>query len=533
MYLALYRKYRPSGFKNVVGQQPIVTALKNQIATGRVGHAYLFCGTRGTGKTSCAKIFAKALSCRNSVDEGDACGSCESCIAEQEGRNLDTQEIDAASNNGVDFIRELREETTFAPTTSRYRVYIIDEVHMLSQAAFNALLKIMEEPPEYVIFILATTEIHKVPATILSRCQRFDFRRIEPELIKERLLYVADSEDILLSDDSAALIASLADGGMRDALSLLDTVSSGGTEITTQRISELAGIADRGYLFELSDMVEEGNNKGLIEKLSQLRNGSLDERQLIKELMNHYKNLMLASIDMELLATQPKQAQKEFEERKNLDIKKMLWYSDMLAEALDRIAQTGAAETELSLALLKMAQGKVSAMPQSQPTQQPQVSNQPVVASNTSTTHSYTPTPKPPTSSIQSVPPVVASKPLEQAVAPTVSSAENIDKDITPFEDWKRVIEQLKDINPLAYASLISTTAYIDTANNRVLIDGNEMFLEFMRKEKENSKIVRETITSVTGKSYSLGPYKSAEKNSVAETTIKMLENRGIPIEYK
>ncbi len=530
MYLALYRKYRPAGFKDVVGQRPIVTALKNQIATGRVGHAYLFCGTRGTGKTSCAKIFAKALSCKNAAIDGDACCSCEACIAEQEGRNLDTQEIDAASNNGVDFIRELREETSFAPTTSRYRVYIIDEVHMLSQAAFNALLKIMEEPPQYVIFILATTEIHKVPATILSRCQRFDFRRIEPELIKERLLHVADSESIDLSDDAASLIASLADGGMRDALSLLDTVSSGGNEITTERISELAGIADRSYLFDISDMVEEGDNRGLIVKLSELRNGSLDERQLIKELMNHYKNLMLATIDMELLANLPKQAYVEYEDRRHAEIKKLLWYSDMLANALDRITQSGSAETELSLALLKMAHGRIQSNQEPQTIQQPQIATQQLTATSasTSTVHNFTPSPRPTPPPTQ---PMVA-KP-KPSMPPALDEPKEEDKSMAEFDGWKQVIEQIKDINPLAHASLINTKAYIDIENNRVLIDGNEMFLKFMRKEKENSRIVRDSITSVTGKVYSLGPYKTGDKGSVAETTIKMLEQRGVPIEYK
>ncbi len=528
MYLALYRKYRPSGFKDVVGQEPIVTALKNQISTGRVGHAYLFCGTRGTGKTSCAKIFAKAISCKNNSD-GDACGSCEICLAEQSGQNLDTQEIDAASNNGVDFIRELREETAFAPTTSRYRVYIIDEVHMLSQAAFNALLKIMEEPPAYVIFMLATTEIHKVPATILSRCQRFDFRRIEPDLIKGRLLDVANAESIDLSDDAASLIASLADGGMRDALSLLDTVSSGGNEISTERISELAGIADRSYLFDITDMVKNGDSKGIILKLSELRGGSLDERQLIKELMNHLKNLMLATIDITLLNTLPEVQIKGYDERKNADMSTLIWYSDLLASALDRIAQSGSAETELSLALLKMAQGKPQPTTQQVIQQVATPQPQTVIQQPTPTTsHSYTPPPRP-----AEPPKEVKPRPKPTPKPTTEESLPQIKNDIFQMENWKQVVELLKDTNPLAYASLINTKAYIDTENNRVLIDGNEMFLEFMRKEKDNSRIVREAITEITGKSYSIGPYKTTQQNNVVEETIRMLEERGVPVDYK
>ncbi len=536
MYLALYRKYRPSGFKDVVGQQPIVTALKNQIATGRVGHAYLFCGTRGTGKTSCAKIFAKAISCKNNED-GDACGVCEICTAEQAGQNIDTQEIDAASNNGVDFIRELREETAFAPTVSRYRVYIIDEVHMLSQAAFNALLKIMEEPPEYVIFMLATTEIHKVPATILSRCQRFDFRRIEPDLIKGRLLHVADCEGIDLSEEAASLISSLADGGMRDALSLLDTVSSGGTDISPERISELAGIADRGYLFDISDMVQAGDNKGLMEKVSQLRSGSLDERQLIKELMNHYKNLMLATIDINLLSTLPELQRRRYENYKDSDMRLLLSQSDILCSALDRIALTGAAESELSLALLKMANDKIAiAQPQAAPPQQ--IPSPQIQAPQQATIAAQQPVQQfvPPQQPAPQVAPKTASttatatKPKTPVIA---TEPEDDNDDIRVMDSWGQVVELLKDINPLAYASLINTTAYIDKTNNRVLIDGNKMFLEFMRKEKENSRIVREAISQITGKSYSIGPYKTADKNSTTEATIKMLEQRGVPIEYK
>ena len=222
MYRALYRKWRPQRFADVVGQTAIVTALQNQISAGRIGHAYLFTGTRGTGKTTCAKIFAKAVNCLD-TSSPDPCGECEICKGIDSGSVMDIIEMDAASNNGVDDIRDLRDEVAYLPSVCKYKVYIIDEVHMLSTAAFNALLKTMEEPPEHVIFILATTEVQKVPVTILSRCQRYDFTRITADDIAGRLLYVAGQEKIELDENAAQLIGRLADGAMRDALSILDT----------------------------------------------------------------------------------------------------------------------------------------------------------------------------------------------------------------------------------------------------------------------------------------------------------------------
>ena len=225
MYQALYRKYRPQTFDDVAGQQGVTQTLKNQIVSGRLSHAYLFTGTRGTGKTSCAKILAKAVNCENPID-GNPCNCCPACRSIDSGACMDVLEIDAASNNGVDNVRALRDDAIYTPSEVKMRVYIIDEVHMLSISAFNALLKIIEEPPEHLLFILATTELHKVPATILSRCQRFSFRRLLPEDIVDRLNYIAYQEHIELEADGAAFLARLADGGMRDAVSLLDQCAS-------------------------------------------------------------------------------------------------------------------------------------------------------------------------------------------------------------------------------------------------------------------------------------------------------------------
>ena len=295
MYHALYRKWRPQRFEDVVGQRAIVTALKNQITAGRVGHAYLFTGVRGTGKTTCAKIFAKAVNCLHPVN-GDPCGECEICKGIDNGSLLDVVEMDAASNNGVDDIRDLRDETAYTPSACQYKVYIIDEVHMLSTAAFNALLKTLEEPPAHVIFILATTEIQKVPATILSRCQRYDFTRIGPEDIARRVEYIAGEEKLELTSDGAELIARLADGALRDALSILDTCAGVTAKIDADVVRRMAGVTDRSYLFHISDALEAQDAAAALAQLAQLRQQSVDVKRLTEELIAHYRALMLAAL---------------------------------------------------------------------------------------------------------------------------------------------------------------------------------------------------------------------------------------------
>ena len=295
MYRALYRKWRPQRFEDVVGQRAIVTALKNQITAGRVGHAYLFTGVRGTGKTTCAKIFAKAVNCLH-PEGGDPCGECEICKGIDNGSLLDVVEMDAASNNGVDDIRDLRDETAYTPSACQYKVYIIDEVHMLSTAAFNALLKTLEEPPAHVIFILATTEIQKVPATILSRCQRYDFTRIGPEDIARRVEYIAGEEKLELTSDGAELIARLADGALRDALSILDTCAGVTAKIDADVVRRMAGVTDRSYLFHISDALEAQDAAAALAQLAQLRQQSVDVKRLTEELIAHYRALMLAAL---------------------------------------------------------------------------------------------------------------------------------------------------------------------------------------------------------------------------------------------
>lgn len=294
MYQALYRKYRPQVFEDVVGLPHVTRTLKNEVMGGRIAHAYLFTGSRGTGKTTCARILAKAINCL-SPENGDPCGECEACKKIDSGFAMDVTEIDAASNNGVDSIRDLREEAAFTPAELKARVYIIDEVHMLSQAAFNALLKTLEEPPEHVYFILATTEVQKLPATILSRCQRFDFHRIPNEAIAARIKFIAAEENMKITDEAADMIARVCDGGMRDAVSLLDQCGSLG-DVTLETVTRAAGLASKGYLLDYISLIHSHETGKAIDLIDTLYSQSCDMEQLCRELISVYRDMMLLKV---------------------------------------------------------------------------------------------------------------------------------------------------------------------------------------------------------------------------------------------
>ena len=358
MYRALYRKWRPQRFEDVVGQRAIVTALKNQITANRVGHAYLFTGVRGTGKTTCAKIFAKAVNCLHPVN-GDPCGECEICRGIDNGSILDVVEMDAASNNGVDDIRDLRDETAYTPSACKYKVYIIDEVHMLSTAAFNALLKTLEEPPAHVIFILATTEIQKVPATILSRCQRYDFTRIGPEDIARRVEYIAGEETLELTPDGAELIARLADGALRDALSILDTCAGVTAKIDADVVRRMAGVTDRSYLFRISDALEAQDGAAALAQLAQLRQQSVDVKRLTEELIAHYRALMLAALpggQALLSGVSPEEEALYLEKGPQLGQREAIRAIRALGSALEHMTRGSDQRIELELALFSLSE---------------------------------------------------------------------------------------------------------------------------------------------------------------------------------
>lgn len=296
-YTALYRKFRPQTFDGVIGQEHIVKTLKNQMKTGRVSHAYLFCGTRGTGKTSTAKIFARAINCTNLTAEGEPCNECAVCRDILAGRSVNVIEIDAASNNGVDNIREIREEVKYPPTQGKYKVYIIDEVHMLSTAAFNALLKTLEEPPAHVIFILATTDPQKVPATILSRVQRFDFRRITTETIAETLMEYLQEEGQSATPEAVRYVAQLGDGSMRDSLSILDQCLAffSGEEVTLDKVLDIMGAVDQTIFFAMTEALAQKDAKKAMLLVEEMMLSGRDVKQFVAEMLQHLRNLLLAA----------------------------------------------------------------------------------------------------------------------------------------------------------------------------------------------------------------------------------------------
>lgn len=432
MYRALYRKWRPQRFEDVVGQRAIVTALKNQITANRVGHAYLFTGVRGTGKTTCAKIFAKAVNCLHPVN-GDPCGECEICKGIDNGSILDVVEMDAASNNGVDDIRDLRDETAYTPSACKYKVYIVDEVHMLSTAAFNALLKTLEEPPAHVIFILATTEIQKVPATILSRCQRYDFTRIGPEDIARRVEYIAGEEKLELSPDGAELIARLADGALRDALSILDTCAGVTAKIDADVVRRMAGVTDRSYLFRISDALEAQDGATALAQLAQLRQQSVDVKRLTEELIAHYRALMLAALpggQSLLSGVSPEEEALYLEKGPQLGQREAIRAIRALGSALEHMTRGSDQRIELELALFGL----------SEPPQQPQAvpvqaapraaaqpaAPQPFASATAVQPFASAPTPQPPIPSVPVVQPAAEPKPVK--AEPSVPSEISVEQ---------------------------------------------------------------------------------------------------------
>lgn len=433
MYRALYRKWRPQRFEDVVGQRAIVTALKNQITANRVGHAYLFTGVRGTGKTTCAKIFAKAVNCLHPVN-GDPCGECEICKGIDNGSILDVVEMDAASNNGVDDIRDLRDETAYTPSACKYKVYIIDEVHMLSTAAFNALLKTLEEPPAHVIFILATTEIQKVPATILSRCQRYDFTRIGPEDIAHRVEYIAGEEKLELSPDGAELIARLADGALRDALSILDTCAGVTAKIDADVVRRMAGVTDRSYLFRISDALEAQDGATALAQLAQLRQQSVDVKRLTEELIAHYRALMLAALpggQSLLSGVSPEEEALYLEKGPQLGQREAIRAIRALGSALEHMTRGSDQRIELELALFGLSEPPQQ--PQAVPVQAAPVraaaqpaAPQPFASATAVQPFASAPTPQPPIPSVPVVQPAVEPKPVK--AEPSVPSEISVEQ---------------------------------------------------------------------------------------------------------
>lgn len=515
-YQALYRKYRPQTFSEVVGQEHITETLKNELAAGKTVHAYLFTGTRGTGKTSCAKILAKAVNCLNPKD-GDPCLSCESCLSVSKGENTDIVEIDAASNNSVDSIRELRDQVSFAPSSSKYRVYIIDEVHMLTVSAFNALLKTLEEPPAHVVFILATTEVHKLPATILSRCQRFDFRRIEADRICERIQYIADKEGLTVTDGAASLIAAAADGGMRDALSILDLCASGSKNIDEETVESVCGMAGGDYLIKLADYIKSRNAEGALMLTDRLYGNSVDMQRLLAELTSHYRDLMIIKTvkgeNKPIVCSAAKLKALE-EQAADYDIKEIMRTLSAL-QAANAGMQSGNRRCEMEMTVIRLCTPSLSYDLASLERRIAALENGTVRVVAPSVPLKAAPAPEKPTSPPQNedANPEDGEIPLPEYPAdePQISAPKSSDDGgITPVDNWDEVLRILKTSCPLIAGVLKGSAAYIK--GQYLLIDApNGQFRSLINSGNGLYKdSIRKAAQTVLGVTYKLGPYTAA-----------------------
>ena len=563
MYQVLYRKWRPQTFDDVSGQEHITTTLKNELVAGRLNHAYLFTGSRGTGKTTCAKILSKAVNCLD-IQNGNPCGKCEICRGIDEDSIFDIVEMDAASNRKIDDIRQIIDEVQFKPSKCKYRVYIVDEVHMLTTEAFNALLKTLEEPPEHVIFILATTEVHKLPQTILSRCQRFDFHRIPPRAIADRLLFVAQQENVQLSDSAAMLVASVADGALRDALSLLDRCIAISSDIDEEVVRNAAGLARKTYLYELASCVINKNTAKSLEIIDRLYCESKDMARLCDELLSHFRALMLIKSvknPRDILVMSDDEFEDAQTQSDYLSLADIVYYMDVLSRSYQRMGNGTGDRTELEMAMVKLSSpeldGTTEALTEritalekavkkgitvvSEPVQtpvqsapespQPKLEPQPIVREEPKPVEVIEPVQeeeKPlPKAPVAKLAPAPLQKPVKNA-----ANLEEIYRNAKPFPQWVEVINNLKSVSRAISAAFSGSTAY--ESGGYLLIDtSNEMAFELL-KDVTRREGIRKIILETTGKVYKLGPYKRVEEKKKEtdplETLKKGLEGSGIVI---
>ncbi len=562
MYQVLYRKWRPKTFADVVGQPAVTASLMGAVKSGRLSHAYLFTGSRGTGKTSCAKILAKAVNCEHPVD-GNPCNECATCRGIDAGTILDVIEIDAASNNGVDNIRDLREEANYTPANAKYRVYIIDEVHMLSVGAFNALLKTLEEPPEHVKFILATTEVHKLPATILSRCQRFDFKRIEPRDIASRLLYVAGQENIPLTEDGAMLIARVADGAMRDALSLLDRCAAYEGEITEAVVSDAAGLAGREHLFRLTEGIADRDGAQVIELLDELYNNACSMDRLLLDLLAHFRNLMLArSVPNygELIVCQKSELAAIRAQAERFSLARILNAMDVLQDAAGKLKGGANARTAAEMVLLRLADPSLDTDVRALTARIAELERRldtgafasPEKAA--SETHSAPQPAEPEPPQAESPAPEKAEAPATQVpkapeatraepqAAPPASPTESpvpakaSTPTDTPFQKWSEALERLSAIDRPLVPHMRGSSAV--ERGDLLLIQSNNPLLEQFLQTGSHANCIMRAVYDVTGKKYRIGIFHApraaaapaAPKKDPLENLLSRAQTLGVEV---
>ena len=506
MYQALYRKWRPRTFSDVSGQETVTTALKNELKTGRLSHAYLFTGCRGTGKTTCAKILSKAVNCLHPVD-GDPCNECEICRGIDSGSILDVTEIDAASNNGVDSIRDLRDEVAYTPVSGKYRVYIIDEVHMLSAGAFNALLKTLEEPPAHVIFILATTEVHKLPATILSRCQRFDFGRIRPEEIAARIQYVAKEEGLTVSEDAGMLLARLADGALRDALSLLDQCASVSHQIDMNTVTQVTGMASQETLAALTDCVARQDAAGALAQVDTLYRSAKDMERLCSEWVTYLRNLMVVhsiAEPGELVVAAPEELAKMRQQATGLGLPTILHMMEVLQGTLDRLRGGVSRRVEMEMAVLRLCDPRLddtttALLHRLDALESAVKAGVPVAAAPAVSVPAEAPVVPfaPAPESIPEPIPTPQEAPAEAMIPPPATPAEGEE---APFAPWVEVLENLRTSCPPLHGVLWDSTA-LQKDDSLIICTENALFTQLL-KDEGHKKLMTAAIQQVTGRTY-------------------------------
>lgn len=524
MHKALYRTYRPQTFEDMVGQRHIIKTLKNQIKNDNVGHAYLFTGTRGTGKTSTAKIFARAVNCINPNDQ-EPCNKCEICESILNDNTMDTIEIDAASNNSVDDIRELRESVKYSPTNCKYKVYIIDEVHMLSQGAFNALLKTLEEPPSYVIFILATTEPHKIPATILSRCQRFDFKRVTINEMVKRMKDICAGENIEVEEKALNLIASNSQGALRDALSILDQcMSFGEDKITYDDVVELMGTVNIDQLFDLSQYIIDQDIKKSLQSLNEFISWGKDIRNLINDLISHFRNIMVRKVSKDtddILSLPEDTLERISKQSEGVEINSLIRILNVLSETQDNIKSSSNQRVMVEVAIMKIAQpifdeSKEALLDRIENLEKIIESGNIKIASHqNSGEEAY---------EEEKIDPVIKTenKHYEEVKSEDVELVES---------SWKEVLKQIKKDKKMPIYALLTEAKNFNVHNNELFIvfDDKFSFAKDRLSAKETHEYIEKVVRSIMKRNFSIKTVLASDIKNI-NFEIKEKKDKGVEI---
>lgn len=555
MYLALYRKWRPKTFADVIGQEHITTTLKNEIEQNRLAHSYLFTGSRGTGKTTCSKILSMAINCDNPVN-GNPCMVCENCKGIENGSTLDVVEIDAASNNGVDNIRELRDEASYTPAQCKYRVYILDEVHMLSSGAFNALLKIMEDPPAHLIFILATTEAHKVPPTILSRCQRFDFHRIKSDCMAKRLLSISNEESsFTLNEDAANLIARISDGAMRDALSLLDqcisscpiTSENEAVVVDLELVTQTAGMVTQDYLFNIATFILNGNASDAVKLIDELYTMSKDLQSLVNELILYFRNIMLTQTlknPADLVLVLPNELEQITALSEKFSPSQILYYITQLQDCMSQMAKKVDRRLSFELCLVRLCTPSLSTSNDAilarldslevklRSGEYKTVANSVLQVADTPNVPSVLPVSQSPAPQPEAIAKPIDQSPIKPQVQTETVSPSQTQEPIL-LATWAEILEGIKSTDSPLWGVLHGSQAFV--SGSFLLIRSPLEFISGMLKQEGNATKLLKAVFEKTGVKYklramSIAPKSQEPQQSLLSNILSEAKNVGVII---